>query len=424
MSVGRPTSSIVFSPEAYEANRARIEAAKAVIQAAELENEEGRKNHEQMEAELRAKIQEGDEARRALAQLEASRKHLATQNTPALVPSPAITVPLGNDATESADTSRIEEIHSHDATYSTAPQIQTSWSGSVAQNGSYTTNNVASYSAQSSSNTHVASHSSTAGYRGGNPYAVLSSNPLSQTPVQHVARHHYGSVHQPYSQAQYQGSSRNYQYNYSQPESQSMHSSHYASVIPLSNQETEQSARHYSGSTHHYNSQQSQQYLNKSHEVTGTAHPSVLAAATAIGRQRMYQPPSGSSSLEGALTPAGQSNVQVAPHHTTGNNKQSQAPSSTLNPSSSNTLHQTELSNSLHIQPTSGASQVSSSYTAAALNHYSTSSQSSRPPLTTLLEKVRDYVRRFANDWDITAKPNSFTIIPQLPSYKLYKVMI
>lgn len=52
-----------ITPEAYQANKASLEAAQARIAAWGAINEEGRKTHEELERALREKIREGELAK-------------------------------------------------------------------------------------------------------------------------------------------------------------------------------------------------------------------------------------------------------------------------------------------------------------------------------------------------------------------------
>lgn len=67
MSGGRPLPGFVNSitPETYQTNKASIEAAQARIAEWDAINEEGRRNHEQLEMALQEKIREGELARYA-----------------------------------------------------------------------------------------------------------------------------------------------------------------------------------------------------------------------------------------------------------------------------------------------------------------------------------------------------------------------
>ncbi|KAJ7118551.1 hypothetical protein C8R43DRAFT_94977 [Mycena crocata] len=104
---------VVHNEDTYKANRARIQKMQEYIDAANALNEQGKRNFDQMEAELQNKIREGEEAQRMLAALQHAKPLLTYHDSDSQPPSSNFSLPLTNYAptqTSPGPSARIEEV--------------------------------------------------------------------------------------------------------------------------------------------------------------------------------------------------------------------------------------------------------------------------------------------------------------------------
>ncbi|KAK7062224.1 hypothetical protein R3P38DRAFT_691380 [Favolaschia claudopus] len=108
---------VVHDDNTYLNNKKQLERMQAMLNQANAINEEGKRNFEQMENELKRKIQQGAEAQR---QLEALRNQRRIGYHGAVSDNQGLSFPLPGANTSPAPSARIEEVRSHDHRQSTS----------------------------------------------------------------------------------------------------------------------------------------------------------------------------------------------------------------------------------------------------------------------------------------------------------------